>query len=108
MLPGFFTPEPEVVATILLVYPFIVFMQPLNALVFVWDGVFLGAEDFRFLAWQMVLSAAAAAGVLLLVIPMGWGLPGVWWGMVALMLVRALTLGWRYWFAWPEAGDGGN
>jgi Na+-driven multidrug efflux pump len=32
---------------------------------------------------------------------MGWGLAGVWWGMVTLMLVRALTLGWRYWFAWP-------
>ena len=102
VLPRFFTPEPEVVATILLVYPFIVFMQPLNAVVFVWDGVFLGAEDFRFLAWQMVLSAVAAAAVLLLVIPMDWGLPGVWWGMVTLMLVRGLTLGWRYWFAWPE------
>lgn len=103
ILPRFFTSEAEVVATILLVYPFIVFMQPLNAVVFVWDGVFLGAEDFRFLAWQMVLSAVAAAGVLLLVLPMGWGLVGVWWGMVALMLVRGLTLGWRYWFAWPEA-----
>ncbi|MFW6085053.1 MAG: MATE family efflux transporter [Gemmatimonadota bacterium] len=101
ILPRFFTPEPEVVATILLVYPFIVFMQPLNAVVFVWDGVLLGAEDFRFLAWQMALSAAAAAGVLLLVIPMGWGLVGVWWGMVTLMAVRALTLAWRYWFAWP-------
>lgn len=103
VLPRFFTPEPAVIAMILLIYPFIVFMQPLNALVFVWDGVFLGAEDFRFLAWQMVLSAAAAAAVLLLVIPMGWGLIGVWWGMVTLMLVRALTLGWRYWLAWPEA-----
>lgn len=103
VLPRVFTPEPEVIAMILLVYPFIVFMQPLNAVVFVWDGVFLGAEDFRFLAWQMVLSGLAAAGVLLLVLPMGWGLVGVWWGMVTLMAVRALTLGWRYWFAWPEA-----
>jgi MATE family multidrug resistance protein len=101
VLPRMFTDEPSVVAAIRGIYPFIVFMQPLNAIVFVWDGVFLGAEDFRFLAWQMVLSGVAAAAVLLLVLPMGWGLTGVWWGMVTLMLVRALTLGWRYWFAWP-------
>ena len=92
-LPRLFTPDIEVIAAIGLVYPFIVFMQPLNALVFVWDGVFLGAEDFRFLAIQMVLSGTAAGVVLLLVLPMGWGLLGVWWGMVTLMLVRALTLG---------------
>jgi putative MATE family efflux protein len=101
VLPRLFTPEVEVIAAIGLVYPFIVVMQPLNALVFVWDGVFLGAEDFRFLAVQMVLSGVAAGVVLLLVLPMGWGLLGVWWGMVTLMLVRALTLGWRYWRAWP-------
>jgi MATE family multidrug resistance protein len=102
VLPGLFTNEPEVIATILVVYPFVVFMQPLNAVVFVWDGVFLGAEDFRFLAVQMVLSGLAAMAVLLLVLPMGWGLVGVWWGMTTLMAVRALTLGWRYWFAWPR------
>jgi len=103
VLPRVFTTEPDVVLMILLVYPFVVFMQPLNALVFVWDGVFLGAEDFRFLAVQMVMSGAAAAIVLLLVLPMGWGLVGVWWGMATLMLVRGLTLGWRYWWAWPTA-----
>ena len=68
-------------------------MQPLNALVFVWDGIFMGAEDFRYLALQMVLSAAAAGVVLLLVVPLGWGLQGVWWGIVALMGGRAVTLG---------------
>jgi MATE family multidrug resistance protein len=104
ILPRLFTPDPEVIASILLIYPFIVFMQPLNAVVFVWDGVFLGAEDFEFLAVQMILSGAAAAAVMLMVLPLGWGLLGVWWGMVTLMLVRALTLAWRYWRAWPTAG----
>jgi MATE family multidrug resistance protein len=78
------------------ILPFVIWMQPLNALVFVWDGIYMGAEDFRYLAVQMGLSAAAAAGVLLLVVPLGWGLAGVWWGLVALMAVRALTLGLRY------------
>ncbi len=104
ILPRLFTPDPDVIASILLIYPFIVFMQPLNAVVFVWDGVFLGAEDFRFLAVQMILSGAAAVAVLLLVLPLGWGLLGVWWGMATLMLVRAVTLAWRYWRAWPTAG----
>ena len=74
------------------VMPFIVWMQPLNAVVFVLDGIFLGAERFRYLAVQMAVSALVAACVLLLVIPRGWGLTGVWWGLVALMVTRIVTL----------------
>jgi len=96
LLPRAFTSDPEVLDGIRLIYPFVVIMQPLNALVFVWDGVLMGAEDFRFLAAQMVLSAACAASVLLLVLPLGWGLAGVWWGIAALMIARAVTLGLRY------------
>ncbi len=96
VLPRAFTNEPEVLAAVAGIFPFIVAMQPLNAIVFVWDGVFMGAEQFRFLAVQMGLAAACAALILLLVLPMGWGLAGVWWGIVALMVVRALSLGLRY------------
>ena len=97
VLPRLFTDEPEVLATVREIYPFIVAMQPLNALVFVWDGIFLGLEEFRFVAMQMVLSGLAASIVLLLVVPFGWGLYGVWWGIVTLMAVRAVTLALRYW-----------
>ena len=97
VLPLLFTDEPEVLAKVREIYPFIVAMQPLNALVFVWDGIFLGLEEFRFVAMQMVLSGLAASIVLLLVIPFGWGLYGVWWGIVTLMAVRAVTLALRYW-----------
>jgi putative MATE family efflux protein len=95
-LPRLFTDEPAAIARVDGILPFVIWMQPLNALVFVWDGIFMGAEDFRFLAVQMVAAAAAAAIVLLLVVPMGWGLAGVWWGIVALMAGRAATLGARY------------
>ena len=81
---------------VLAVFPFIVFMQPLNALVFVWDGIFMGAEDFAYLSKAMVISAVAAVLILLLVVPFGWGLAGVWWGIVALMGVRVVTLALRY------------
>lgn len=96
LLVGLFTTDPAVVAALDSVYLFIVVMQPLNAVVFVLDGVFMGAEEFRFLARAMVIAAAVAAALLLLVLPLGWGLLGVWWGMIALMLVRGLTLVLRY------------
>jgi MATE family multidrug resistance protein len=71
-------------------------MQPLNALVFVWDGVFIGSEDFRFLAAQMVVSGLAAAGALLLVAGQGGDLVAVWWALALLMAVRAGTLAARH------------
>jgi MATE family multidrug resistance protein len=96
LLVRLFTSDPAVVAALDSVYLFIVVMQPLNAAVFVLDGVFMGAEEFRFLARAMVMAAVVASVLLLLVLPLGWGLLGVWWGMIALMLVRGLTLVLRY------------
>jgi putative MATE family efflux protein len=95
-LPGFFTDDAAVIGLIYLVFPFVILMQPLNALVFVWDGIYMAAEDFAYLAKAMIMSALVAAGLLLLVVPMGWGLAGVWWGIVALMGVRLITLAVRY------------
>lgn len=95
-LPRLFTDDAVAIDATRTVLPFVIAMQPLNALVFVGDGIYMGAEEFRFLAAQMVASALAACIVLLFVVPMGWGLQGVWWGIVALMLVRAGTLAGRY------------
>lgn len=105
VLPRLFTDEPQVLGEVARIFPFIVLMQPLNALVFVWDGIYLGLEQFRFVAAQMVLSGLAASVVLLLVIPLDWGLEGVWWGIVTLMLVRAISLAWKYWKPIPS-GEG--
>jgi MATE family multidrug resistance protein len=92
VLPPFFTDDPATVAAVLSVFPFVAFLQPLNGLVFVWDGLYMGAEAFGYLAKAMLLSAGAAAVVLLLTNPMGWGLQGVWWGISTLMGVRLVTL----------------
>jgi MATE family multidrug resistance protein len=91
-----FSDDPAVVATVLAVFPFVALMQPLNGLVFVWDGIFMGIQDFRFLALAMALSAVMAAVLLALVLPLGWGVAGVWWAIAGLMVARAATLGWRY------------
>lgn len=97
VLPPWFTEDAAVLARVDSVYIFVIASQPIGALVFVWDGLFMGAQDFRFLAAQMLVSALLGAGVLLSVIPLGLGLEGVWWGMIALLSARMLTLGWRYW-----------
>ena len=57
---------------------FVGVMQPVNAVVFVLDGVLMGAGDMRFLAVSMVAAAAlflAAAAVLLAT---GAGLGWLW------------------------------
>ncbi|MDJ0663629.1 MAG: MATE family efflux transporter [Acidimicrobiia bacterium] len=97
-LPGIFSNDPVVVAEVSGVYVFIVAMQPLNALVFTWDGIAIGASRFGFLAATTVLAAAATAVVLAAVQMRGWGLRGVWWALVAMMAVRFLTLAWWHFF----------
>jgi putative MATE family efflux protein len=92
LLPEFFTDDPETIGALRSVYLFVVLLQPLNGLVFVWDGVYMGAEAFAYLAKAMIGTVAVSAVVLLLVPTMGWGLAGVWWGITTLMAGRLLTL----------------
>lgn len=92
VLPSFFTNDPDTVAALLDIYLFVALLQPLNGLVFVGDGIYMGAEEFPYLAKAMIGTALAAALVLGLVGPMGWGLPGVWWGITVLMVGRLGTL----------------
>jgi MATE family multidrug resistance protein len=96
VLPTFFTDDPATVRALLDVYLFVALLQPLNGLVFVGDGIYMGAEEFPYLAKAMTGTALAAAGVLALVLPMGWGLTGVWWGIATLMVGRLLTLAGPY------------
>ena len=92
-LPLVFTRDPGVLAEIASVWWIVAALQPIGGLVFVLDGVLMGAADYRFLLWS---TAAGAFGVLvpvcLLALALGWGLPGVWLGMVGLMVFRAVAL----------------
>ncbi len=96
MLPGWFTGDREVIASIGTIYPFVVLTQPLNAIVFVWDGVGIGAGAFRYLAASMVVAATVCVAGLAFVLPLDLGLVGVWWSVVGLMVVRWLALAWWY------------
>jgi putative MATE family efflux protein len=66
--------------------------QPICGIVFVLDGVLMGAGDGPYLAWAMVLTLAVFAPVALLVPVLGGGLTALWAAMTLMMTVRMLTL----------------
>eukprot|EP00898_Chlorokybus_atmophyticus_P003944 jgi/Chlat1/4550/Chrsp29S04457 len=95
-LPSLFTHEPEVIRQVMEILPIVIIMQPLNSVVYVLDGVLVGASDFNFIAVAMVAATAGTASALALVEPLDLGLAGVWSALVVLMLGRAGTLAFRY------------
>ncbi|MFF7330529.1 MATE family efflux transporter [Streptomyces sp. NPDC008150] len=66
--------------------------QPISGVVFVLDGVLMGAGDGPYLAGAMVVTLAVFTPVALLVPTFGGGLTALWAAMVLMMLVRMLTL----------------
>ncbi|WP_438948531.1 MATE family efflux transporter [Streptomyces atratus] len=66
--------------------------QPIAGVVFVLDGVLMGAGDGRYLAWAMLVTLALFAPVALLVPAFGGGLTALWWAMALMMTVRMVTL----------------
>jgi putative MATE family efflux protein len=69
--------------------------QPLCGVVFVLDGVLMGAGDGPYLAWAMLATFAVFTPVALLVPSWGGGLTALWGAMTLMMAVRLLTLWWR-------------
>lgn len=66
--------------------------QPISGIVFVLDGVLMGAGDGPYLAWAMVVTLAVFTPVALLVPTLGGGLTALWGAMTLMMTVRMLTL----------------
>ncbi|MEU1849285.1 MATE family efflux transporter [Streptomyces sp. NPDC019990] len=66
--------------------------QPISGIVFVLDGVLMGAGDGPYLAWAMLLTLAVFAPIALMVPVLGGGLTALWAAMTLMMTVRMLTL----------------
>ncbi|MFH8742868.1 MATE family efflux transporter [Streptomyces albidoflavus] len=69
--------------------------QPLSGIVYVLDGVLMGAGDGPYLAWAMLLTLAIFTPFALLIPSWGGGLTAVWGAMTLMMATRAVTLGLR-------------
>lgn len=93
VLPRAFTSDPEVLRLCSELWPVFALMLPVGAVVFALDGILLGAGDLRYIAIAMVISALGVfLPIALLTLRNDWGVRGVWWGIVGLMLARFLTL----------------
>ncbi|MGH9116336.1 MAG: MATE family efflux transporter [Acidimicrobiales bacterium] len=96
VVPELFTDDPAVVALTGFLLWFVAAMQPVNAVVFVLDGVLIGAGDMRFLARAMAAATAVfvvgAAAVLVLDLGVGW----LWAAIGAWMFARLVALSARY------------
>jgi len=92
-----FTPDSDVQALALQVLLIVAAMQPLNAVVFVLDGILIGAGDVTYLAMAMLVAtvgvfAPAAAAVLVF----GGGLLWLWGALVLWMGARCVGMAVRY------------
>lgn len=87
-----FTSDPAVRDALLPALLVVAISQPVAGVVYILDGVLMGAGDGPYLAWAMLLVLAAFAPVALLVPTLGGGLTALWWAMTLMMTVRMLTL----------------
>lgn len=87
-----FTSDPYVKDTLFPALLVVALSQPIAGVVFVLDGVLMGAGDGRYLAWAMLITLAVFAPVALLVPVFGGGLTALWWAMTLMMVVRLVTL----------------
>ncbi|MFI8188445.1 MATE family efflux transporter [Streptomyces sp. NPDC085946] len=87
-----FTSDPAVQDTAFLALVIVAVSQPICGIVFVLDGVLMGAGDGPYLAWAMLVTLAVFTPVALLVPVLGGGLTALWAAMTLMMAVRMVTL----------------
>ncbi|MET8680393.1 MATE family efflux transporter [Streptomyces sp. NPDC004647] len=90
-----FSSDPAVHELLLPVLLVVAVAQPVSGVVFVLDGVLMGAGDGPYLAWAMIVTLAVFAPVALAVPSLGGGLTALWWVMGLMMSVRLLGLALR-------------
>jgi putative MATE family efflux protein len=87
-----FSSDPAVKDVALTALIIVALSQPISGIVFVLDGVLMGAGDGPYLAWAMLLTLAVFTPAALLVPVLGGGLTALWATMTLMMTVRMLTL----------------
>ncbi len=91
-LPGWFSSDPAVQEALRSVYPPLVGIQIIGGAVFAWDGIVIGATDFRSAMVATAAPSAVVMAALIAVVPLGWSLTDVWGLLVVMMGLRAALL----------------
>ncbi|MFJ9606309.1 MATE family efflux transporter [Kitasatospora sp. NPDC101176] len=87
-----FTPDPAVQGQLDTALLLLALSQPVAGLVFVLDGVLMGAGDGPYLARAAIATLVVFTPVAFAVPATGAGLAGLWWAMNLFILVRAAFL----------------
>ncbi|WP_055468071.1 MATE family efflux transporter [Streptomyces ardesiacus] len=87
-----FTGDPVVKDAALPALVIVAVAQPVCGVVYVLDGVLMGAGDGPYLAWAMLLTLAVFTPAALLVPTLGGGLTALWAAMTLMMAMRLVTL----------------
>jgi MATE family, multidrug efflux pump len=96
VLPQVFSDDPAVIEVAGFLLVWVALLQPLNGLVFVLDGILIGAGDMAFLARAMVGAAIVFVPPAVAVAVLGLGIGWLWACIGLLMAARALALGARF------------
>ncbi|WP_093172394.1 MATE family efflux transporter [Sinosporangium album] len=105
LLPGLFNADAIVSGELLALLWLVALLQPLAGVVFVLDGVLIGAGDQRYLAWSSVWTTLAFLPAAAVVVLTDGGLVGLWLALCVWMAARLATLGTRaYGTAWMVTG----
>jgi putative MATE family efflux protein len=96
LLPRVFTADPEVLAAVDSVFLILAWMQIPNAVLFVLDGLLIGASDMAFLRnWMLILGLFGVFSAWLGAALLG-SLAGVWLGVSVFMMARLVAMGARW------------
>jgi putative MATE family efflux protein len=93
LLAGAFTDDPAVRRALLPALVVAAVFQPVAGVVFVLDGVLIGAGDATYLAWASLACTAVFLAAVALVLGAGWGLTGLW-GAIGLFTLARLGFLW--------------
>jgi Na+-driven multidrug efflux pump len=88
-------PDPRVQELLAAALIVVAVLQPVAGVVFVLDGVLIGAGDARYLAAAGVLTVVAFLPAAWAVLAFGGGLVALWWALGVWMIVRLAVLGVR-------------
>lgn len=94
-----FTDDPAVRGHLLTALLVVAVTQPVSGVVFILDGVLMGAGDGTYLAWAMLATLAVFIPAALGVPALGGGLTMLWWAMALFMATRMALL-------WTRARSG--
>ncbi len=96
VLPHVFTSDASVAGVAAFVLVLVGLMQPVCGVVFVLDGLLIGAGDLRYLAGAMVVSFVAFLPCALAVPVLGLGIGWLWAALFVFIAARMVTLGIRW------------